>query len=50
MELTSISPRPHSEKRVFECAKCHFIETKIACDPLNSDKVRRLMKGIIPPT
>jgi hypothetical protein len=34
MNLTSITPRPdHSEKRVFECPKCSFIDTRVAIAP-----------------
>ncbi len=50
MELTSIAPRlDGTEKRTFECAKCAFIETKIASDPLKSDALVRMAGNIRPP-
>jgi len=39
----------HSEKRVFECATCGAIETKLVADPLDSDDVTRLTNNIRPP-
>jgi hypothetical protein len=47
-------PGPHraaadgSEKRMFECTKCHFIETKTVADPLKSDAVERLTTNVRP--
>jgi hypothetical protein len=42
MNLTSITPRAdHSEKRIFECPKCRFMDTKFAVDPLQSEEVDR---------
>ena len=38
------------EKRMFECAKCHYIETKMVADPLKSDAVARLAQSIRPPS
>jgi ribosomal protein S27AE len=50
MILARITPLPHgSEKRMFECTKCHFIETKTVADPLKSDDVERLTTNIRPP-
>jgi hypothetical protein len=49
MDLTNIVPRfDRSEKRTFECAKCAYIETKIASDPLRSEQVDRLTTNIGP--
>lgn len=43
MDLTRLTPLPDgSEKRMFECPKCHFIETKTVADPLKSDEIERL--------
>jgi hypothetical protein len=39
-----------SEKRSFECAKCNFIATKIADDPLRSGTVIRLSHSLRPPS
>ena len=51
MNLTSITPRAdHSEKRIFECPKCWFIDTKFAIDPLQSEEVDRLADNVWPPT
>jgi C4-type Zn-finger protein len=30
-------PPQGTEKRMFECSKCHFIETKIVEEPFKSD-------------
>jgi hypothetical protein len=50
MILARITPLSDgSEKRMFECAKCHFIETKTVADPLKSDIVERLTTNIRPP-
>jgi hypothetical protein len=50
MNLTSITPRPdHSEKRIFECPKCQFIDTKVATDLLGSNEVNRLPDNVRPP-
>jgi hypothetical protein len=35
-----------SEKRTFECLKCHFAETKILIDPLKSSALARLADGV----
>jgi hypothetical protein len=49
MNLTSITPRAdHSEKRVFECPKCRFIDTKFAIDPLQSNEVDRVPDNVRP--
>jgi hypothetical protein len=38
MVLIKMELRPQgSEKRMFECSKCHFIETKIVEGPFKSD-------------
>jgi hypothetical protein len=50
MNLASLAPRPDgSEKRIFQCPHCDFIETRIVADPLASDEVRRLADNIRPP-
>jgi transposase-like protein len=50
MHLARITPLPDgSEKRMFECTKCHFIETKTVADPLKSDAVERLTTNVRPP-
>jgi hypothetical protein len=49
MNLTSIAPRPdHSEKRIFECPKCHFIETRVVASSLGSEEVDRLANNFWP--
>jgi hypothetical protein len=51
MALAKAEQRPdHSEKRMFECEKCSFIDTKIVPDPLKSDAVARLTSGLRPPS
>jgi hypothetical protein len=42
--------RDGSEKRSFECAKCNFIATKIAGDPLRSDALIHLSHNLRPPS
>jgi len=37
------------EKRMFECPKCDFIETKIVTDPIKSEAVARLTENVKPP-
>jgi hypothetical protein len=37
MVLIKMELRPQGEKRMFECSKCHFIETKIVEQPFKSD-------------
>jgi transposase-like protein len=50
MKLVTIELRARNvEKRMFECPKCHFIETKIATDPLSSDAITRLVDHVKPP-
>jgi Zn-finger protein len=50
MMLARITPLSDgSEKRIFQCTKCHFIETKTVVDPLKSDIVERLTTNIRPP-
>jgi hypothetical protein len=40
MMLARIAPLPDgSEERIFECAKCEFIETLTVADPLKSKTV-----------
>jgi hypothetical protein len=51
MNLVSTTPKPdHSEKRIFECAKCHFIETQVIADPLTSADITNLTNCIWPPS
>jgi hypothetical protein len=38
------------EKRIFECPKCHFTETKVIGDPLKSGDVIRLTETLRPPS
>jgi hypothetical protein len=38
-----------SEKRIFECEKCNFIETRTISDPLKSAAVERLTHNVRPP-
>jgi hypothetical protein len=50
MNLSSIIARPdHCEKRIFECPKCDFIETKMVADPLKSEEVTRMADNLGPP-
>jgi hypothetical protein len=50
MDLTNIVPRSdRSEKRTFECAKCDYVETIIASDPLRSEQIDRLTHNVWPP-
>jgi hypothetical protein len=39
-----------SEKRIFECLKCHSAETKIVDDPLKSSALARLADSVRPPS
>ena len=39
----------HSEKRIFECAKCGATETRFVADPLDSDELIHLTDNIRPP-
>jgi hypothetical protein len=39
----------HSEKRIFECAKCGAIEIKLVADPLDSRELNRLTDDVRPP-
>ena len=51
MELLSAATKSdNSEKRIFECQKCHYIETKIVADPLTSREVQRLTSGLQRPS
>lgn len=51
MGLLSASPKPDNcEKRIFECPKCRFIETKVIADPLTSNDIRRLTSHLQPPS
>jgi hypothetical protein len=51
MALAKAEHRPdHSEKRMFECDKCAFIDTRIVPDPLKSAAVARLTSGLRPPS
>lgn len=50
MALVRISPLPDgSEKRMFECEKCDFVETLTVADPLKSETVARLTTNVRPP-
>jgi exosome complex RNA-binding protein Csl4 len=50
MRLATITALPEgAEKRMFECEKCDFIETRTVSDPLKSDAVERLTHNIRPP-
>jgi hypothetical protein len=51
MDLTQVQTRSDgSEKRIFECSKCKFVETKLLSDPMKSEAVSRLAEGVRPPT
>lgn len=39
----------HSEKRIFECAKCGASEIKLVADPLDSGELNRLTENVRPP-
>lgn len=50
MILARAAPLPNgSEKRMFECPKCHFMETRTVADPIKSDAVERLTSHVKPP-
>jgi hypothetical protein len=50
MDLASTVTRPdRSEKRTFECSKCHFIETRVVPDPIRSEELNRLAENVKPP-
>jgi len=50
MILARIVPRSdHTEKRTFECPKCHFIETVIVPDPVWSEDANRLADNVKSP-
>jgi hypothetical protein len=38
-----------SEKRMFECVKCHFLETKMVADRSKSPAIERLATNVRPP-
>lgn len=51
MDLAQVQTRPDgSEKRIFECSKCKFVETKLLSDPMKSEAVSRLADGVRPPS
>jgi hypothetical protein len=51
MDLARVQTRPDgSEKRIFECSKCNFVETKLLADPIKSEAVSRLADGVRPPS
>jgi DNA-directed RNA polymerase subunit M/transcription elongation factor TFIIS len=51
MDLAQVKTRSDgSEKRIFECSKCKFVETKLLADPIKSEANCRLAAGIRPPT
>jgi len=50
MNLSSLAARPdHSEKRIFDCPHCGFIETRVVPDPLACEEVHRLAENVRPP-
>jgi hypothetical protein len=50
MNLATIVLRfDHSQKRTFECSKCHFIETVVVPDPVRSEEANRLADTVKPP-
>jgi hypothetical protein len=50
MMLAQITPQSdRTEKRIFECPKCSFIETRVVTDPLKSESINRLTANIRPP-
>jgi hypothetical protein len=50
MLLMRSSPLPNgAEKRIFECPKCSFSETRTVDDPLRSEAVERLTEHVRPP-
>ncbi|MDB5583503.1 MAG: hypothetical protein JWR80_8679 [Bradyrhizobium sp.] len=50
MDLASSAPRKDgSEKRIFECGKCHYVETVMVADPLTSSNLERLTNNVRPP-
>jgi hypothetical protein len=50
MALTRSEPRKDGfEKRIFECGKCHHVETRMVADPLRSDRVTGLARSVVPP-
>jgi DNA-directed RNA polymerase subunit RPC12/RpoP len=51
MRLGKVEQGPdHSEKRMFECPKCSFIDIKILPDPLSAESVLRLTSSLRPPS
>ena len=51
MDLAQVQTQPDgSEKRIFECCKCKFVETKLLADPMKSEAVSRLAEGVRPPS
>lgn len=50
MMLVHIAPLQHgSERRMFECPKCHTTEITVVADPLQSEEVERLTTNVRPP-
>jgi hypothetical protein len=50
LDLTRSASRPDgTEKRTFECYKCHYIETKVVSDPLKSDAIVGMANHVRPP-
>ena len=49
MDLAQVQTQP-AEKRIFECCKCKFVETKLLADPMRSKAVSRLAEGVRPPS
>jgi hypothetical protein len=51
MDLAQVQTRSDgSEKRIFECSKCKFVEAKLLSDPMKSEAVSRLAEGVRPPS
>jgi hypothetical protein len=51
--MTLIGAEPcggYSEKRIFGCSKCNFMDTRIVDDPLKSGVIVRLAEGLRPPS
>jgi hypothetical protein len=50
MRLVNVVLSPgHSEKRIFECAKCGAAEVRLVADPLDSGELNRLTDNVRPP-
>jgi hypothetical protein len=50
MRLANVVLGPgHSEKRIFECAKCGAGEVRLVADPFDSGELNRLTDNVRPP-